>query len=57
MKKTDCFAYKDGKCTVLVKTDCETCHFYKVSGTECDTCYKNGTDFCNHCRGDKQCCG
>ena len=57
MDKTDCFAYKDEKCRALVSTACEQCNFYKTRGTECDTCYKKGTASCNHCRGDKQCCG
>ncbi len=30
MKKTSCFAYENGKCTVLDVYKCDSCRFYKT---------------------------
>ena len=48
--KADCFAYRDGECSILRVKDCSGCNFYKIVGTQCDTCSKKGKPTCDHCR-------
>lgn len=51
--REDCFAYRHRKkdCTALKELECEGCNFYKLKGTECDSCQNKGQISCKNCRG------
>lgn len=42
--KKDCFAYENKKCLALSELVCKKkkCSFYKLKGTQCDTCSRKG---------------